>query len=165
MQSSRTPPPRPTGLKRLLFKAPVLLYRAGLGWLLGHRFLLVVHRGRKSGRQRYTVLEVLRFDPATRESVVTAAYGEASDWYRNIRTQPALEVRTGFDRYTPEQKFLDTEEAYAALTDYERRHPTAFRLIVRALGLTYDGSEAQRRELAELFRMVAFRPTLSSGTQ
>jgi deazaflavin-dependent oxidoreductase (nitroreductase family) len=165
MQSSAAAPAKPTGLKRLLFKAPVLLYRAGLGWLLGQRFLLLVHRGRKSGRKRYTVLEVARFDPATRESVVTAAYGEASDWYRNIHAQPALEIRTGFDRYRPQQRFLDTEAAYDALTDYDRRHPAAFRLIARSLGLAYGGSEAHRREIAALFRVVAFRPSVPSRAQ
>jgi len=35
---------------RLAFRLPIYLYRLDLGWLLGHRFLLLVHRGRESGR-------------------------------------------------------------------------------------------------------------------
>lgn len=152
------PPARPTGVKLWLMKAPVLLYRLGLGWLLGHRFLLLVQRGRKSGRRRYTVLEVIRYDGARRESIVTAAYGETSDWYRNIRAHPALEIRTGFDRFEPEQRFLDQEEVYRELNDYARRHPAAIRIIARLLALSYDGTERPMREMAGVFRLVAFRP-------
>jgi hypothetical protein len=46
----------PTGVSRLAFKMPIYLYRLNLGWLLGHRFLLLVHRGRKCGLLRETVL-------------------------------------------------------------------------------------------------------------
>jgi hypothetical protein len=58
---------------------PIYLYRLDLGRLLGHRFLLLVHRGRKSGLLRETVLEVLLHDPATNESVVLSAWGEKAD--------------------------------------------------------------------------------------
>jgi hypothetical protein len=50
----------PTGWVRALLRLPILLYRLHLGWLLGHRFLLLTHVGRKSGLQRRTVLEVVR---------------------------------------------------------------------------------------------------------
>jgi hypothetical protein len=54
---------------------PIYLYRLDLGRLLGHRFLLLVHRGRESGLLRETVLEVLLHDPATREGVMLSAWG------------------------------------------------------------------------------------------
>ena len=37
-------PPR-TRLRRALFRAPIWLYRLGLGGLLGGRFLLLTHTG------------------------------------------------------------------------------------------------------------------------
>jgi hypothetical protein len=64
---------------RLAFRLPIYLYRLNLGWLLGHRFLLLVHRGRRSGLRRETVLEVVRYNPATKESVVLSAWGERAD--------------------------------------------------------------------------------------
>jgi hypothetical protein len=73
------PPARPHGLLRLGFKLPIALYRARLGWLLGHRFLLLTHRGRKSGKIHQTVLEVVRYDPATRESVALSAWDARAD--------------------------------------------------------------------------------------
>ena len=64
---------QPAGALRLAFRLPIYLYRLDLGWMLGHRFLLFVHLGRKSGLLRETVLEVLLHDPAARQSVVSAA--------------------------------------------------------------------------------------------
>jgi deazaflavin-dependent oxidoreductase (nitroreductase family) len=149
---------KPTGAPRLAFRLPIYLYRLDLGWLLGHRFLLLVHQGRRSGLPRETVLEVILYDPATRESVVLSAWGEKADWYRNIEVTPALEVRTGGEHYVPEQRFLAPEENHAVLADYRRRHPLAFRIFVRAFGYPLSGTEDMRREFTSSLRLVAFRP-------
>ncbi|HEU5439626.1 MAG TPA: nitroreductase family deazaflavin-dependent oxidoreductase [Ktedonobacterales bacterium] len=152
------PPARPRGLLRWGFKLPVVLFRARLGWLLGHRFLMLTHRGRTTGKLRRTVLEVVRYDPATHESVVVSAYGERADWYRNLLAHPPLEVRTGGSRYVPQYRLLDPDERRAALRRYQRRYPRAFRAIMRFLGYPYDGTEAGLRALAGAVSMVAFRP-------
>jgi len=149
---------KPAGALRLAFRLPIYLYRLNLGWLLGHRFLLLIHQGRKSGLLRETVLEVVLYDPATKESVVLSAWGEKADWYRNIEATPALEVRTGGERYAPEQRFLAPEQNGAVLADYERRHPLAFRIFVGAFGYPLGGTEAMRREFASSLRLAAFRP-------
>jgi deazaflavin-dependent oxidoreductase (nitroreductase family) len=149
---------KPTGASRLAFRLPIYLYRLDLGWLLGHRFLLLVHRGRRSGLLHETVLEVLFHDPATGASVVLAAWGEKADWYRNVGATPALEVRTGGQRYVPEQRFLAPEENHAVISDYARRHPLAFRVFARVFGYPLDGTEAARREVARSLRLVAFCP-------
>src|SRR5918911_4987582 len=94
---------RPSGILRLAFRLPIYLYRLNLGWLLGQRGLLLIHRGRRSGLLRETVLEVVRYTPATKESVVLSAWGERADWYRNIKASPAMEVWTGGERFVPEQ--------------------------------------------------------------
>ena len=150
--------PGPTGVLRHVLHLPVYLYRLGLGRLLGHRFLLLTHRGRKSGRAYETVLEVVRYEPSTRETIAVSGRGEKSDWFRNITAHPAPEVRTGSERYAPEQRFLTPEEVYAEIADYERRHPWAVRVVPPLLGFDLDGSEAARRAFAGSLRMVAFRP-------
>lgn len=134
------------------------LYRLRLGRLLGHRFLMLIHRGRRTGRVHRTVVEVIRYDLDIQESIVISSRGDNADWYRNIQATPALEIRTGKDRYVPTQRFLTPDEAYAELADYERRHPFATRILLRTLGVEYDGFEADRRALTERFRLVAFRP-------
>ncbi|HEX5503647.1 MAG TPA: nitroreductase family deazaflavin-dependent oxidoreductase [Thermomicrobiales bacterium] len=152
---------RPTGLVRRILKLPALLYRWRLGWLLGHRFLALTHRGRKSGLLRRTVLEVVHYDPATRESVVVSGLGGAADWYRNIQAQPALAVQTGRRRYPPRQRFLTPEEAAAVAAEFARRHPLEARVALWALGRLGWAAGAARptwRALAAEIPMVAFRP-------
>jgi deazaflavin-dependent oxidoreductase (nitroreductase family) len=149
---------RPTGALRLAFRLPIYLYRLGLGQLLGHRFMLLTHRGRRSGRVYQTALEVVRYDPSLRETVVASGWGERSDWYRNLKAHPALEIRTGRERYAPEQRFLAPEEVYREIVDYERRHPWAVRIVPSLLGFRLDGSDTARRAFANSVRMVVFRP-------
>jgi deazaflavin-dependent oxidoreductase (nitroreductase family) len=149
---------RPSGALRAAFRLPMYLYKFRLGWLLGHRVLLLTHRGRNSGRVRQTPLEVVRHDRTTEESVVVSAWGERSDWYRNLVASLALEIRIGGDCYVPEQRFLSPEEAYAEIERYERRHPWLARTLPRWLGYPLDGTEGARRRFAESVRMVAFRP-------
>ena len=148
----------PRGVLRWLLKMPVVLYHAHLGWLLGHRFLMITHRGRTSGRIYHTVVEVVGFDRRTRESVVASGWGEKADWLKNIRASSALEIRTGAMRYVPEQRFLEPVERVERLREYEGEHPIAWRELVRILGYPYDGTEASRQALAENLPMVAFRP-------
>jgi deazaflavin-dependent oxidoreductase (nitroreductase family) len=96
------PRSRPNAALRVAFRLPVYPYRYRLGWLFGHRLLLLVHRGRKSGYVYQTVLEVVRHDPARRESIVVSAWGgEKADWYRNLRAAPAVEIRIRRERYVP----------------------------------------------------------------
>jgi hypothetical protein len=63
----------PYRLGRLAFQLPIWLYRLRLGWLLGDRFLLLPHIGRKSGQVRQTVLEVVRHDHST-NYVITSGW-------------------------------------------------------------------------------------------
>jgi deazaflavin-dependent oxidoreductase (nitroreductase family) len=156
---SRPLPRKPEGLLLLLFKLPVHMYRLGLGPLLGKRFLLLIHEGRRSGKLRQTVLEVIRYDPNTQESLVISAYGSTADWYRNIRTKPPIRIRTGRSSYVPEQRFLTRRERYEAFVEYERRSGRYLRKLLKLMGIEYDGSEEMRREMVSFMRMVAFRPS------
>ena len=160
--ASAQAPAKPRGLLRLGYRLPIALYRANLGWLLGHRFLLLTHRGRKSGAPRQTVLEVVRYDPARRESAVVSAYGDRADWYQNILASPPIEVQTGRDRYAPLYRLLAPDERLTALSAYRKRYPRAFAAVMRFLGFAYDGTESGLPSLADQVIMVAFRPRESA---
>ena len=108
-----------------------------------------------------TVLEVARYDPATRESVVASAYGTAADWYRNITVEPAQRVRTGRMDYVPEQRFLTAAEAREAAIEFCRRHKLEARLAPRALtaiGAVQEGAFTDPVELLASLPMVGFCP-------
>jgi len=150
---------RPSRAQRLWFRLPAWLYRLGLGRLLGHRFLLLEHRGRRTGRLHRTPLEVVRYDPARREATVISAWGEAADWYRNLRAAPPVAVHLAGDRYVPEARLLDDAERLELLRWVRRHHPIEARLARPILGWSLDGSEAELAELATRLRAVAFRPS------
>ena len=52
--------------------------------VLGRRFLLLVHTGRKTGKERRNVLEVMGSDPVAEKFFVMTGWGENSDWWRNV---------------------------------------------------------------------------------
>jgi len=147
----------PGGLLRWLLDLPRWLYRLRLGWLLGHRFLLLTHRGRRSGRVHRTVLEVAAFDPGTGESIVASGWGQRTQWYRNLEAAPALEIETGGRRYRPQQRLLTCNEVYDVMAAYVRRYHPPQRIVARLFGLRFDGSD-RGSERVQLLRGVAFRP-------
>lgn len=130
----RTPP---TGLTRWFFRAPTGLYRTGLGWMLGKRFVMVEHTGRKSGKTYETVLEVIGRSDGTID--VAAAWGPTSDWYRNVRAKPSVRVSSGRIRNAPATAaILDEGLAAAAFAEYTRAHPRAARALSKSLGLPLE---------------------------
>ncbi len=148
----------PKGLLRLLARFPILLYRAHLGWLLGKRFLMLTHTGRKSGEPRKVVLEVVSRDPSTETWVVASGWGEKSNWFQNILKTPEVVVQTGNRKFQAVAERLSVAEATRILCDYARRHPSAFRKIGKLmLGRQMDATEEDCRRVAELIPLVALR--------
>lgn len=82
---------------RRLVRAPIFLYRLRIGFLLGHRMLLLEHRGRRSNLQRRVVLEVIDM-PSADTYVIVSGFGETSQWYRNLRADPHVRVSVGWHR-------------------------------------------------------------------
>lgn len=148
MARKRTPP---RGLLRLFLRAPILLYRCGLGWLLGRRFLMLTHIGRKSGLERRTVLEVVRRNDARGVFVVCSGWGETAQWFRNVIAHPDIWVTSGTRTLPRRARLLPPGDAEAELRDYAARYPRAFRIIARRLlGRTVSGDAdfaAMAREL------------------
>ena len=89
----------PKGLFRWLLRVPIYIYRAGLGFVFGHRFLMMTHHGRKTGRRRYVVVEVVDRDRAHNRYYIASGFGEKSDWLRNIQHDRRVEVRVAFQRF------------------------------------------------------------------
>ena len=154
---SNTRPPH--GLMRWLLRAPVWLYGLGLGGLLGDRFLLLMHIGRKSGQLRQSVLEVVEHDEATGAYVIASGWGEKSDWLRNIQKNPNVLVQTRGHRFEATAERLGQEQATSVAHDYARRHPSAFRALAgRMIGQSLTGTDADYHALAQAVPFVILRP-------
>jgi deazaflavin-dependent oxidoreductase (nitroreductase family) len=149
----------PSKALRLGLRLPIWLYRARLGWLLGDRFLMLTHTGRKSGLPRQTVIEVVQHDKGTDTYYVVSGWGEKSDWYQNIRKSPSVTVHVGGREFRAQAEFIGLEKAVGLIEAYACDHPAAFRELTGLfLGeRRQPGSDAPRR-IAEKMPMVAFRP-------
>ena len=141
----------------------VYLSRSKCGWLLGHRFLLLISIGRRTGLRRHTVLEVVKYR-AGLGTVVISAFGRRADWLRNIEARPGAEVVIGGERFVAAHRTLDPEEAIDVIGGYERRNwlmtPIIHLVLAYFLGWRYRGSEGDRRRLAGQLPLVAFRPRI-----
>lgn len=140
---------------KFLPRAPLVLYRLRAGRLLGHRFLVIVHRGRRTGRLYRTVVEVVRWDVGRHEAIVASGWGERASWWRNLKAAPAGEIWLAGERFEPEQRFLDRDERVDVLRGYERKHPLAARLLGPLLRIS--GEDENLSAAAERLPMVAFR--------
>ena len=148
----------PNGLLRAGLRLPIWLYRGELGWLLGDRFLMLTHTGRRSGRAHETVIEVVRHDRQADTYYVVSGWGEKSDWYQNIRKSPSVTIQAGGRKLHAIAPSLFPWTRQSTLwRSYARKHPTAFREL-SGLFLSerlQPGSDAPRR-LSEKMPMVAF---------
>ncbi|WP_435214776.1 nitroreductase family deazaflavin-dependent oxidoreductase [Streptomyces sp. bgisy034] len=158
-QSTPQRPQPPTGWRRLAFRLPIRLYRAGLGPLLGTRFLLLHHTGRKSGRRRQVVLEVVSYDRQTDTWTVASGFGPKSDWYQNLRHRPEAVIQFGRRRFRVTAHFLSPEEGADVMADYARRHPRAARRLSSLMGFPTDGGEAAYRRIGEATPFVRLKGT------
>jgi deazaflavin-dependent oxidoreductase (nitroreductase family) len=148
---------KPGGLMRWVLDSPAWLYRSHLGFLMGKRLLMVEHRGRKTGTLYRTVLEVAGRHPDQDEWVVTAGWGPQSDWYRNLEAGNLEAVWIGSKRLDATVRFLEPEEAGQVMGRYERDHPTTAKALVKAMGVSHDGTDEGRAEMMKQIPMVAFR--------
>lgn len=144
---------------RFGLRLPIWLYRARLGWLLGDRFLMLTHTGRKSGLERHTVIEVVQHNKDTDTYYVVSGWGEKSDWYQNIRKAPSVTIQTGGRKFKSIAEIIPVENAIEIVQTYAREHPMAFNeLSGLFLGERMKpGSDAPQR-IAEKMPMVAFHP-------
>jgi deazaflavin-dependent oxidoreductase (nitroreductase family) len=141
-----------------IFRLPLPLYRAGLGWLfLGRTFLVLTHVGRKSGQPHATAAMVLSEDRTTGEAVICSVWGPGADWIRNLRASPALRVQIGRDSFVPAHRFLSDGDAFAIGVRFRRQHPWRVRLVKRALGVDLR-SDTAMRDFLSTRPLVALRP-------
>ena len=147
---------KPSGAFKHILGLPVHLYRWKLGFLLGDRFLLVTHRGRKSGHRYQTPVEVVDHDEAAGLYVICSGTGPGADWYQNLRAEPATSIQVRNRTWVPDQHLLDDDEAANRFAAYEAAHPKAARRLLASMGNSYDGTEPGRIAMMADMPMIAF---------
>lgn len=131
---------------RWLVRAPIALFRAGLGFLFGGRLLLLEHTGRTSGLTRYVVLEVVS-RPAPGTFVVASGFGDRAQWYRNVVAHPGVRLRWSMRPAVPAVAHpLTLDESSAIIAAYVAEHPRAWAslnpVFEATLGAPVEGPHA-----------------------
>jgi deazaflavin-dependent oxidoreductase (nitroreductase family) len=154
---------KPGRLALTLFRLPLKAYQHNAGPAVGRTFVAFTHIGRRTGQPHQVVAMVLRYDPATGEAVICAAWGPHTDWYRNLQAGPATKVQLGGETFTPQQRFLTEEEAFDVAVGFRRDHPHRLRLLSRVLGWGELRDDAVVREFVRTHPFVAFRPAAQTS--
>ena len=140
-------------VQRFFFRAPIGLYRVGLGGLLGSRFLLLEHTGRTSGQLRQVALEVLETgdDDAP---VIASGFGESSQWYKNVTVDPDVWVTRKRTRTAATAERLGHDDALAVFERYRVNHPRAAKALGDRIGVSLVDDLDTAADKIPLFRLV-----------
>jgi deazaflavin-dependent oxidoreductase (nitroreductase family) len=116
--------------------------------------IILVNRGRKSGRLYKTPLSILVEDRERGEIVVSPMWSRDSDWYRNVIAGGLVEIHVRGEKRQVQWRDLDEAERRAAGDAFRDAHPIYSRMILRMLsrlnGLEGDRGEAAVRNLPML---------------
>ncbi|GAA3165587.1 nitroreductase family deazaflavin-dependent oxidoreductase [Nonomuraea salmonea] len=155
MEIVKRPAP-PTGLRRKLWRLPILLYRLGLGALLGGRVMLLNHVGRVSGLPRQVVIEVVEHDE--NGYVAASGFGVKADWYRNVTASPEVTIQVGGRVHPVTAVPLPAEAGAVIMARYASQHPTAARRLCKLMGYAVDESQDDYHEVGKHIPFVRFVP-------
>jgi deazaflavin-dependent oxidoreductase (nitroreductase family) len=115
------------------FKAPVYLWRLGLGPLVGQALMLITHTGRVTGLPRRTVVEYHVLDG---NMIAPVAFGEQAQWYRNILADPRVTIQTAHGAQSAiATRITDDIELVTAFKLLMRRNPVMLKWYLRSLGI------------------------------
>ncbi len=103
------------------------------------------------------MLYVQHYDRQTREATVISVWGD-SQWLRNIRSRPAAQIEIALQRYSPEQRFLTTDEIFELEKRFRRRHRIIAWGQARLMGWPWPATDDELRELSSGMRAVVFHP-------
>jgi deazaflavin-dependent oxidoreductase (nitroreductase family) len=144
------------GWRQFLFKAPVTLWRTGLGSIIGQVILLMTHTGRKSGLPRRTALEYQSADSGKR--YVISAFGEKAQWYQNVMADPIVTIQTNRGTEAVEvRRVTDDGEVIAAISLFMDRNPMLTTEYLRSLGIKHTQEDLIANK--DRFHIITFEPT------
>lgn len=137
-ETSRTPVPvsipyPSTPLMKALFRLPIVLYRLGLGPLVGRLIMLMTTTGRKSGLPRTTAIEFHEYEG---RKYVYSGWGTRAQWVRNLEADPYLTIQTWRGAENVVARRLTGVEELGHVYDLMSANPFMRRWI-EMLGITF----------------------------
>lgn len=151
---------RPSQMLKFFFKVPVWIHKLGFGgWerLIGTQWMLITTIGRKSGKRRETMVDVMDYDKAADTYYIEAAYGARADWYKNIQNQPVFEAQVGRRKFKARAGALTTEGAGEMLVQFYRQKPAYTRSVMAMAGMKFK-DEDELRTMGKNLTLLAVKP-------
>lgn len=137
--------------RQAMFKAPIPMWRLGLGPLIGGFFMLITHTGRRTGLPRRTVVE---YHMLHDKKYAPCAFCPRSDWYKNIAIDPYVTIQTSHGTESVEAvRISDDQELLDVYHLFLRRDPPLTRLYLQSLRIQDDPADV----LAKKDRIYWFR--------
>ena len=161
-----------TGLRRLLFRLPLLLDRRGgraveraITRAIGIDWITLETTGRRSGRTHIVVLDVVGHDPGRDVYYVQPASGRRADWMRNVVAHRDVTARVSDRRFRARVRDATGREGAEVVLRFLRAHPWYGRVVVWFVGYVdrIDRSDDElRRDLATT---LVFAVEVTSGSR
>ncbi|MFN8414070.1 MAG: nitroreductase family deazaflavin-dependent oxidoreductase [Anaerolineales bacterium] len=151
---------RPGPFLKFFLKVPVWLYKIGLGgWerMMGAEWMLIITKGRKTGKPREVMVDVMDYDSSTDTYYVESAYGARADWVRNIQAHPEFEARVGRRKFKAQATILIGETTADQFVNFYRKKPVYTRSVMAMVGMNFN-SEAELRTIASKLILLAIHP-------
>ena len=147
---------RPQGLTRSIYRLPISLYRLGWGGFLGWLPMLVITtKGRRSGAARHVMVEFRRHGS---KYYVFSAWGERTDWYRNLLKQPRVTIQHGAHVFAADARPVqDNAEALRALYLFTR-NSRLYELLFAGINSAKAADLNTLADVAQEFTLVRLEP-------
>ena len=151
---------RPDRLLKFFFKIPVWLHKMGfVGWerLIGAQWMLITTIGRKTGKPREVMVDVMEYNKAADTYYIEAAYGAHTDWFRNLQSNPIFEAQVGRRKFKARAGALSNEGAGEMLVQFYRRKPAYTRSVMAMAGMKFK-DEDDLRVIGKNLTLLAVKP-------
>lgn len=126
--------------------------------------MLLTTVGRKTGKPRRVVVDILEHDETEDVYYINAAFGSLSDWYLNIMANPSAHAQVGRRKFVAQATILPSKEAGDALVRFVHRHPHYVRVMMHVIGVKAGFSEEEIHCLALQMPVIAVKPICQIST-
>jgi deazaflavin-dependent oxidoreductase (nitroreductase family) len=149
---------KPPKIAWKLIKLPArVLYKLGLGSVMGWLVLLLTTIGRKTGKPRVTPLQ---YEEVEGNYCVASVRGLKADWIRNIQANPLVEIQVKRRIFQGQAELITDPSRIADFLELRlERHPKIVGRIIRAAGLPPNPTRSQLESYSANRVMVIIHPT------
>ncbi len=151
---------RPNALLKFFFKIPLFMHKIGLGgWekIIGSEWMLISTIGRKTGKRREAMVDVMDYDQAADTYYIEAAYGSRADWLKNIKVNPVFDAKVGRRRFKAQARELNAADTGEMLVRFFRRKPAYTRSVMTMVGMKFK-DEDELRQMGKNLTLLAVKP-------